>query len=328
MSDPTGSTQLPRHESRLDAMLDDGEQHVEEHGAVASPEPHAKRWIPLMLAAAVATAAVLGGPAWLAGGDEASPPAATPGGNGASSSGNNEAGRVTQVPVYYVGSTAVGPRLFREQHNVTGVTGDDLEAAVAEAVATAPLDPDYTRFTSDAGLEAKATRDGDQVTIDFSEEVARPDGMNKKQAAAALQALVWTAGAGSTPGPVLFTVDGSAAESVLGIDTSKPIEPRNADDVLAPVSISSPSQEDTVPSKFTVKGEAAAFEANVVWELKQGDVVVKSGFTTAKECCTLSPYSFTVKAPPGAYTLHVHDTDESDGEGVGTSADTKDVTVQ
>ena len=66
----------------------------------------------------------------------------------------------------------------------------------------------------------------------------------------------------------------------------------------------------------------------MVWELKQGDRVVRNGFTTATECCTLSPYTFTVTHPPGDYTLVVHDTDESDGEGIGTSQDTKDITVR
>lgn len=326
MSDPTGSTPLPRHESRLDAMLEDGDQHE----AVASREPRTGRWIPLTLAAALATAAVIGGAAWLSGRQEATPPAATPGGQGnGSGSGNPDADGQTDVAVYYVGSTAVGPRLFREQHTVSSVSGDDLAAAVAEAAGSAPIDPDYSRFTGDTGLEATATRDGDQVTVDFSKEVPRPDGMNKSQATAALQSLVWTAGAGSSPVPVLFTVAGNPATKVLGLKTSDPIEPMGADDILATVSISSPVQGETLPSgKFTVKGEAATFEANVVWELKQGDVVVKSGFTTAGECCTLSPYSFEVKAPPGSYTLYVHDTDESDGEGVGTSEDTKDLTVE
>jgi hypothetical protein len=55
---------------------------------------------------------------------------------------------------------------------------------------------------------------------------------------------------------------------------------------------------------------------------------VRNGFTTARECCTLSPYSFTVTATPGDYTLVVHDTDESDGEGIGTSEDTKRIKVE
>ena len=63
-----------------------------------------------------------------------------------------------------------------------------------------------------------------------------------------------------------------------------------------------------------MSGLAAAFEANVQWELMQGGTVVKKGFTTAEECCTMAPYSFTVDAPPGDYTIVVHDEDAS-GEG-------------
>ena len=81
-------------------------------------------------------------------------------------------------------------------------------------------------------------------------------------------------------------------------------------------------------TQFEVTGLASAFEANVVWELTQGDRVVRHGFTTAAECCTLSPYSFTVTATPGDYTLVVHDTDESGGEGIGTNQDTKNITVE
>ena len=39
-----------------------------------------------------------------------------------------------------------------------------------------------------------------------------------------------------------------------------------------------------------------------------------------------SPYSFAVTAPPGTYTLVVHDTDESGGGKV--NQDTKEVTVR
>jgi hypothetical protein len=98
--------------------------------------------------------------------------------------------------------------------------------------------------------------------------------------------------------------------------------------VLASVSIGSPTDGATVHSPFTVEGRAAAFEANVQWELKQGDTVVRKGFTTAEECCTLAPYSFAVDAPPGTYTLVVHDEDASGGEGLPPAEDTKDVVVE
>jgi hypothetical protein len=76
-----------------------------------------------------------------------------------------------------------------------------------------------------------------------------------------------------------------------------------------------------------VTGQAATFEANVQWELKQGDTVVRRGFTTAEECCTLAPYSFSVDAPAGTYTLVVHEEDASGGEGNPPSQDTKEIRV-
>ena len=78
----------------------------------------------------------------------------------------------------------------------------------------------------------------------------------------------------------------------------------------------------------TVRGEASAFEATVQWELRQGSRVVRRGYATARECCTLSPYSFRVEAPAGDYTLVVHDEDVSDGEGNPVSRDTKAISLR
>jgi hypothetical protein len=83
-----------------------------------------------------------------------------------------------------------------------------------------------------------------------------------------------------------------------------------------------------VTSPFTVQGRAAAFEGNVQWELMQGGTVVRRGFATTAECCTLSPYSFSVSAPPGDYLLRVHDEDPSGGEGRAPTQDTKQLTVR
>jgi hypothetical protein len=68
----------------------------------------------------------------------------------------------------------------------------------------------------------------------------------------------------------------------------------------------------------------------VQWELLRDGAVVRRGYTTARECCTLSPYTFRVTAAPGTYTLVVHDEDVSGGEGGaggGTTSDTKTFTV-
>ena len=97
--------------------------------------------------------------------------------------------------------------------------------------------------------------------------------------------------------------------------------------VQAPVWIIDPQEGATVGSTFTVDGRGAFFEANVSWQLLQGDRVVKHGFTTAAQGMTLSPYSFTVRdVPSGDYTIRVYDADMS-GEGHAEQQDTKDLTV-
>ena len=46
------------------------------------------------------------------------------------------------MPVYYVGETSHGPRLYREFHPVIGDGNPEAEA-VHDAVAGSPDDPDY-----------------------------------------------------------------------------------------------------------------------------------------------------------------------------------------
>ena len=229
------------------------------------------------------------------------------------------------VPVYFLGETAKGTRLFREFRRYQGVAGwSKLRIAVNGALLGDTTDPDY-RTGFPKGTSAFVSVGADTVTVDLKGDddltARRPD------AEIALQAIVHTVdGVLQTRVPVEFTIAGARADTVLGVDTAQPLARAAADDVQAPVWIVDPSNESTVDSPFTVTGLAATFEANVQWELKDGARVVRRGFTTAAECCTTSPYSFTVTAPPGTYTLVVHDTDESGGGKV--NQDTKEVTVR
>ena len=332
---PTGP---PTDDFDLSRLLDDAVSDVHPERGIEQIRTRARRhsssrWLPLTLAAAVATVAVIGGAGWLAQREPSDPPAAEPGSPKASTpqprSAEPDPGRAATLYVFYVGDTAVGPRLFPEVRTFTGVRGTDLEAAVQAAIGTPPLDPDYLSWTPSDGLTAEAAFEDGRLTIDVSEVLQRPPGMSDMEATAMLQSLVATAHtAAETKVPVEFTVAGAPVPKLLGIDTSAPVPAGNFDDTASPVIIYSPGEGQTVNSRFRVEGMAATFEANVVWELKQGDRVVRNGFTTAAACCTLSYYSFTVTAPPGDYTLVVHDTDESDGEGVGTSQDTKQITVR
>ena len=311
------------NDSDLRRLLDDAVSDVHPEGGpeqirARGRRPSAARWVPLTLAAAVATILVIGGGAWLAQQQPSNDsPAAGPGPTEApASQAPAEQSRTVDTTVYYVGDTASGARLFPEQHRVEDATETDLQVAVEEALAGEPQDPDYRPGFPNEDATVKASTDGATITIDFSREPGALVNMTDEGAELALQALVWTAQAATnSDAPVRFTIDGQPVDRVYGVDTANPVQRTSEDSVVSPVLIDSPAQGAKVPTQFEVTGRAATFEANVVWELKRGDATVRNGFTTAQECCTLSPYSFTVTAPPGDYTLVVHDTDESDGEG-------------
>ena len=310
-----------------DAVSDVHPQHGPDalHGHIGPPS--ATRWLPLTVAAAAAVVLVIGGTAWAKHLSDRQPAVAGP--SAPTSSASARAGRDLNVPVYYVGDTAAGPRLFVEYHEVRDTTDSPLQAAVNEALTVNPEDPDYENLFQPLGVTATVSEGRQEIAVDLSRPVDRQGRIDAETARLMVQALVWTAdSASNTTDPVNFLVGGEAAESVLGVGTATRLEQQSADSVLSTVSIDSPQQGSDLSTTFEVRGQAATFEANVVWELVRGTQVVKHGFTTATECCTLSPYSFTVTVPPGDYTLRVHDVDESDGEGVGTSEDTKDITVK
>ncbi len=335
---PTGPpTGPPTDDFALRQLLDDAVSDVHPEGGTDQIRARARtsssgRWVPLTLAAAVATVAVIGGAGWLAQREPSDTPAAEPGSPTASApqarTPQTDPGHTATLTVFYVGDTAMGPRLFPEVRTFTGVRGTDLEAAVQGAIGTPPMDPDYLSWTPSDGLTADAELKDGRLTIDVSEVLQRPAGVSDKEAMAMLQSLVATAQmAAETKTPVEFTVNGAPVSRLLDIDTSAPVPAGSAEDTMAPVYIASPMEGASVPSGFQVEGYAATFEGNVAWSLAQGDKIVREGFTTAAQCCTLSFYTFTVTAPPGEYTLVVSDTDPSDGEGVGTSQDTKQITV-
>jgi hypothetical protein len=349
------------HDDRLRALLHEAVSDVEpRHGLEAirtrtkvTPMSARRPWIFGAGAAIVATAAVIvavtvvgnGSPttpqAGPAAGSSPSRHAATPTKavepSASAATSQPAAGSAQTVPVYYVGDTGHGPRLYREFHQVT--TDDPLSAALSEAVGTSvdggqskPLDPDY-RVPWPALTRASGSLTGGTITVDLAGDPQdllrdRPAGMTEEEAKIAVQQLVYTAQAATqSTAPVQFRVFGQPADTVLGVPASEPLARGDDTDVLAQFWIVSPQEGETVTSPVKVSGLAAAFEANVPWELKQGDKVVKKGFATADECCTMAPYSFTVQAPPGDYTLVVHDSDAS-GQGQTPWTDTKDITIK
>jgi hypothetical protein len=232
------------------------------------------------------------------------------------------------VEAYYVVQTAHGPLLYPETYAV--VADAQREQAVERSLTGRADDPDYgTAWPAGTTLQKAQLSDG-VLSVDLSGAPSdRPAGMSTAQAELALDQAVRSAqSAFGSKLPVTFLLDGRPTPTLLGLPADQPV-PGASDEKLSPVQVDTPTDGAAVESPFQVTGRAAAFEANVQWELMQGGAVVKHGFTTAEECCTLSPFSFEVTAPPGSYTLVVHDEDASGGtEGAGQVQDTKGVVVR
>ena len=313
------------HDTDLRRLLDDAVADVEPREGIdairsRTAAPRARRpWTWAAGGAVAATAATIAAVGLLTSG-------LGPSGGAGPAPAPSGAMPLRTVSVYFVGDDEP-TRLFSEQRRVFAPVA--LQEALADAVQGVAFDPDYTSQWP-AGVLHGAAVTGRSIAISLDRAaVTRPRGMSRAAAEAAVQQLVLTAqDATRRRLPVRFLVHGKPARTVLGVRVDGAVAGRRDDSVLAAVSVRSPAQGATVTSPFTVTGKASAFEANVQWELTQGDTVVRRGFTTARECCTLSPYSFRVSAPPGVYTLAVHDEDPSGGEGVGRSEDTKSITVR
>lgn len=335
----------------LDRLLHDAVSDVQPHGTTDDIRnrttkviPMTNRWLPISLASAAAVALVVAGSLWLVqrnddnGPDPASGPTVSQSNSSeptpdSTPSSTPDTHDEVAIALYFAGNTPNGTRLFREFRRVESCGDPDCQPTMNASIAVdGPAeDPDYrTLWPGDAQVQW-VKYDGKTISVSLSGDVRKaPPGTNPDDNALAIQQLVYTVQAAIGEGrkPVTLLVDGAPAETVLGHYATRSIVAADPLEVLSAVQISGPTEGATVSSGFTVTGVAATFEANVVWELKQGDTIVKQGHATARECCKLAPYSFKVSAPAGTYTLVVHDEDMSDGEGAGVTQDTRTVTIR
>ncbi|MFL6022578.1 MAG: Gmad2 immunoglobulin-like domain-containing protein [Marmoricola sp.] len=339
------------NDENLRELFADATADIRPHGSLddildrsKKVDPMARRWFLPVVAAAAVIGFVIGGAVWLSN-DSDSPGGPGPAG-GPSGNATEGTGTVTAtVPVYFVGATTQGKRLYREFQTEQVCRDADclLEASARSAVAGTPDDPDYTNPWPAGSTVKSATYDGNVLTVDLHGPQTTADhggiqgdpansGGGRTSPDLAVQQLIYSAQAGLGKGrvPVQLLLDGQKVDSIMGTPAQAPLLASDGDTVLAPVQISSPGNGMTVGTgDLKVTGVASTFEANVVWELLVGgDAVVDQGHTTATECCTLSPYEFTIKdLKPGSYTLVVHDEDMS-GEGRAVNQDTKEIVVQ
>jgi hypothetical protein len=319
----------------LQQALEDEARRVEPRGDAlaailartrASTPWYRRSWVGGVAAAGLATAATVVGVAVLT--QPGGPADGGPAGEGTSPTVESRppAPQVS-VPVYYLGDSTRGPRLYREFHQVRTTDGAP-EAAVAEMLRGRPDDPDYWRTPWRTDVRSVDRVDG-VITVDLTAAPKLYPMMDpsRQLARVTVQQLVYTVQAAEhSADPVRLTVDGRPLDSVLGVDTSQPIERADPLSVQAMVSITAPSQGAEVSSPVPVVGIANVFEANVSWQVLQDGVVVKEGFTTAKSGMQFSTFETQIALPAGSYSLRFFSSSPEDGRAM--YVDTKDITVR
>lgn len=247
------------------------------------------------------------------------------------------------VPIYFVGDGpsgtggSRGPLLFREFREVEA--DNPMEEAVAILLAGDALDPDYRSPIPDAGQVSDVSFDGvgknGVLSIALPDDTLsqRPDGMSEQEADIAVQALVFTLqGVVQARARLVATVNGQPA-TLLGLDTVNGIMNAPQLEVLNLVSVTTPEEGATVSGSFSASGVGSSFEATILWEIRQGDQVVKEGFTTAEGWMNkLYPWQAEVDVSdlaPGDYVFAAMTDDPSGGaEGFGPSEDTRTITIE
>lgn len=222
------------------------------------------------------------------------------------------------VPVYYVADTPAGMRLAREWRRVDGAP-TAAEGAIGLMFAPS-LVPDYASLWNPATeVRSVEIRDG-AIKVDLSLP-AGSEPVAADHAELAVQQLVYTATAavsragGDGALPVRILVDGERIPELAGVDVSAALGRAHAVETRLLVQLNDPYEGQTVTTPVLIRGEAAVFEANVLWEIRQDGEVVADGHATAAEAFRFSEFTFQVDLPPGEYTVVVSESDPSGGEG-------------
>jgi hypothetical protein len=238
-----------------------------------------------------------------------------------------DGGERVAVPVYYVAETAAGFRLQREFHAV--VTSDPASAAVREMLARPTgTDPDYrNHWPLGAALREPVHRDGGAIVVDLTG--VGPGQVGSELAELTVQQLVFTVqGALQSTDPVRILVDEATVPELWGtVDTSVPVGRGDPYALRSLVQIDAPADGARVGREVEVHGEAAVFEATVLWEVLRDGSIVQEGFTSTAEGQRFAPFAFTVTLEPGDYTVRIREDDPSDGEGRPVLTDDKRFTV-
>lgn len=229
--------------------------------------------------------------------------------------------------VYYQLDTRAGFRLARE---AARAGGDDAVRLAVEQMIAGPVDPDYHTPWNPSTTVLGVDTAGGVLSVDLSAD-ARTANVGSEGAVRMVQQLVYTAtdAAGDATLPVMLLIEGEPAGELWGtLVWDEPLTREDPLDVRLLVQVDEPQEGATVTSPVTVRGDAAVFEATLLWSvLDAAGAEVLSGVTTTAEGQVFAPYEFTVELQPGEYTVVISESDPSDGEGGVVMTDSKAITV-
>lgn len=316
-------------DARLAALLEDAVADVEPVERIdeirARVRPSRRPWwyaggALVAAAATVAAVTVVAGDGPEGAVDPAGPAPAAP--SSSSATGEQQV-RSSATPLWWVGDTPQGPRLFSEQAVLALGPGEArLEAAVRAAVEGEPADPDYRNPWADRArlVSVREAAGAVEVQVDLVTDGSAP-ALGVEQ----VVAVVWAVEGRRLPVTVDVRTEGPR----------RPVTVTSRDDlsVLALVQVDSPTEAQAVSGSFVASGLASSYEATVPWRIEDADgVTVLEGFATAEGWMdALYPWETEVDVTglePGTYTFVASTADPSGGEGPGPTTDTRTVVVR
>ncbi|RYB89667.1 hypothetical protein EUA06_13755 [Nocardioides glacieisoli] len=219
------------------------------------------------------------------------------------------------VPVYFVGDTPSGPRLYREFQRGTGPMSAETFALDA-ALSGTSQDPDYRSLWPAGAVSGAYEMHEELITVTLEGDLHdRPAGMTEAEAWLAIEQVVRTAQGSFGQGriPVQLLLNDARTDQVLGVPTSEPLAAGSDLEVLAHVSLSEPSEGRTirVGRALTIAGVGLSEDdrISVRVKLREGTPVLRDvKFDLDPADSTLSPFNVDLylgDIQPGVYDVVV-----------------------
>ena len=294
------------------------------------PRPGTPRGFALTLAGAAAAVVLAAGAVAVAADwpGHRGGPGPGPGASGPSATGTPVAG--TNLPVYYLGSSTVEDRLYREYHVVPALRlspEQAVTAAVNSMLGRAADDRDYHSPWPVEATVGGVTIDGAGVAtvdlVDAAGGAAFDATVDDLTARMALQQLVYTVTA-AVPATATSTgvtgvrllLDGQPASTLWGKATASGVLQRGpAGDVLAPIWIIDPQQGTRQGHRFTVRVAGIVFEAKMRLRVRDeaGTVLSDQTVNLVGGAPAQGTATVDMTLQPGRYTIEGYVISERDG---------------